>query len=932
MGTKPYMIVAKGKPISKDISSCVFNQKTHMWDVVFKGTKVYTYNQKNLTYLNNPTRLNPKYYEIKRQNWHFYNISSILTFHDGQNEYWRLNMANDEEYEYPRKELTVRESVFKHPKAKEVFDYLAEVAESVSLRSDENVAILSEQYKRIDFLGQDTAAAVYLYPDNYKFETFLDTSALIFPFGCNESQLEAVQNAISNRISIIEGPPGTGKTQTILNIIANLVVQNKTVQVVSNNNSAIENILEKIASPKYGVDFIVALLGRNTQKQDFIDAQSGKYPDLSAWANTASDTQAFRADIQKRSTQLQEIFRNKNRLAKLKKERYDIQLEQTYYQNTTANSSVKLFRGNISSKRLMTFWQEYLDIRENIKNEGALYYIKYWIYCLKWYFIHDINLFSLIGKNPVIILNHLQTLYYRKRLEEINSEISDLENKLRGIYADSLISEFTKMSLQYFRMKIAEKYAFEKDRKTFSADSLWRYPDAFLAEYPVILSTTYTSRSSLGKNAHFDYVIMDEASQIDVATGLLSLSSAKNTVIVGDTKQLPNIVTTKQKGELLNIFNKHNVDYSYEFTTHSFLKSFSELMGNQIPRTTLLEHYRCHPLIIEFCNQKFYNDSLVIMTERNKKNALQLVTTVAGNHRRSYDRQRENQRQVDIIQKEILPNLHYAENQIGIIAPYRAQVKLLKETLQRPNIEISTVHKFQGREKETIILSTVDDIVTDFSDDPNLLNVAVSRAKEKLIIVTSGQAQPPGSNIGDLEDYIRYNNGEIQQSGIRSVFDYLYSAYTEERMAYLKKYKPVSMYDSENLMYRLIRDELNRRNDTSLYVINHVPLNTLFQNTEQLNEREKKFVTGGLSHLDFLIYNKISKKPILAIEVDGFLYHRKGTAQAERDTVKNNILGKYHLPLLRFKTNGSEEAKQLSETLDELTHPFSQFSPPVRAM
>ena len=46
MGTKPYMIVAKGKPISKDISSCVFNQKTHMWDVVFKGTKVYTYNQK----------------------------------------------------------------------------------------------------------------------------------------------------------------------------------------------------------------------------------------------------------------------------------------------------------------------------------------------------------------------------------------------------------------------------------------------------------------------------------------------------------------------------------------------------------------------------------------------------------------------------------------------------------------------------------------------------------------------------------------------------------------------------------------------------------------------------------------------------------------------------------------------------------------------
>ena len=72
-------------------------------------------------------------------------------------------------------------------------------------------------------------------------------STLIFPFGCNASQQKAVQAAFENQISVVQGPPGTGKTQTILNIIANILVRGKTVQVVSNNNSAIVNVLEKLS-------------------------------------------------------------------------------------------------------------------------------------------------------------------------------------------------------------------------------------------------------------------------------------------------------------------------------------------------------------------------------------------------------------------------------------------------------------------------------------------------------------------------------------------------------------------------------------------------------------------------------------------------------------------------------------------------------------
>ncbi|WP_375141721.1 AAA domain-containing protein [Bacillus sp. EB600] len=66
-----------------------------------------------------------------------------------------------------------------------------------------------------------------------------------------------------------------------------------------------------------------------------------------------------------------------------------------------------------------------------------------------------------------------------------------------------------------------------------------------MKEYPVILSTTHSLRNSPEKNYLFDYVIIDEASQVDLITGALALSCVKNAVIVGDVKQLPNVIPSE---------------------------------------------------------------------------------------------------------------------------------------------------------------------------------------------------------------------------------------------------------------------------------------------------------------------------------------------------------------------------------------------------
>lgn len=214
-------------------------------------------------------------------------------------------------------------------------------------------------------------------------------------------------------------------------------------------------------------------------------------------------------------------------------------------------------------------------------------------------------------------------------------------------------------------------------------------------------------------------------------------------------------------------------------------------------------------------------------------------------------------------------------------------------------------------------MSTVDDKVTTFSDDANLLNVAVSRAIKNFTIIV-GQEDNANTNIGDLVSYIEYNNFDIIESEIYSVFDYLYSQYQVERNALLSKSRRVSFYDSENLMYNLIFEALKENSDSNLGVVAHLPLKEIFKNLGKLDDKELNFVVKTDSHVDFMIYNKINKQPVLAIEVDGYDFHKKGTKQFDRDVIKDTIFTKYNLPLERFKTNGSGEKEKLVQRLSEI--------------
>lgn len=906
MNTTKYMIIIKGEIKTRDVKYLEQDDTSHKMNVTFNNRKTYSYTLDNVEFLENPKFLDPRKYHLSKDGKNFFSVEAIYEFVGKDATYIHVCFKNNVERDYYKSQLDIQESYLNKKDAANVFDYIKETSKLSNLKNESNgEQLLPKKFKKISFLRSDVALTKYLNPKSLK-ESIDGEYMPIFPFGCNNSQYVAVKRAMENQISVIQGPPGTGKTQTILNIIANILIQGKTVQVVSNNNSATENVFEKLSSSKYNLGFIVATLGKSDNKTNFINNQKTNYPDFTSWKS--DDIQDdFMQQVQEKSKKLKTVFDKQERLAQLNQELNRLKIERKYFNEYLNETNVTVdytkYKRSMKSNKWMKIWQECQSISE--VNKDINFFLK-----LKFFFKYGLYNFSIYSLEISQIIATFQAFYYETRENEILKELDDITAYLNNT-SNHLLDNLTNDSMKFLKNYLANKYEKNTYRQLFTSEDFLKNPYDILNEYPVILSTTFSSRDSLNDNVVYDYVIMDEASQVDIATGALAMSCAKNMVIVGDTNQLPNIVDKHTEIRADVIFNQYNLSKGYRFT-NSFLQSVLEVMPN-VTQTMLREHYRCHPKIIEFCNQKFYRGNLIIMTEdHGEKDVLKVIKTVKGNHSRNHF----SQKQIDIIKNEIIPNDITNKKETGIISPYNNQVQSLKEQID--GIEQATVHKFQGKEKDTIIISTVEDEITDFVDDPYLLNVAVSRAKKKLILVVTGNEQNKERNIMDLIDYIQYNNFEVVESNVYSIFDYLYKQYTKERKLFLNKNNRKLEYDSENLMYTLLEEILKNDDYKMLDFVCHFPVNMLIKNPYLLNDDECLYAMNPATHVDFLVYNRISKRAILAIEVDGYAFHQKETAQAKRDLLKNHIFELYYIPLLRFSTTGSGEREKIINMLNKI--------------
>ena len=895
------LIIVKGKDKTDSIASYAF--RGNKCDIVYQGSsQVFRYNSSNVRLVQQIGTIDPSSVIFRTNGQVISGIEKIQYF----GECYRITRSNGSVRIIPKAEATLEANCLYDGNARELFDYFKETAGTLSLKTDGGINILQLQYDRISVIPECTVLARYLNP-RLPARTVEKPAELIYPFGLNQSQKRAVENAFCAQVSIIQGPPGTGKTQTILNILANAVRMGKTVAVVSNNNSATQNVAEKLA--KHDLAFLTAFLGNLANKERFLSAQTGAYPDMSEWVLSKGAQEALANQTRSLSEELTEMLGTRNRMAQVDRELLELKPEQFYfgkYYETKAIAGLNDdYFSRLPSEKLISVWLEYEG-----NGQKRLSFFRKILLALRF----GRAALPLFAQAPEAAIPFLQKRFYSARIRELRLEKEGLEQRLHSYWFDDKMEELREKSMKLFKAELAERYPWWSSRPVFAQKDFRGASEAFSAEYPVILSTTYAIKGTLSTDFLYDYLIVDEASQVDLATGVLAFSCARNIVIVGDQKQLPNVLTREDIQIAEAIWNRRPFDERYHFATHSMLASATEIWPGA-PSVLLREHYRCHPKIAAFFNQKFYNGELIVLTEdRGEENVLTMYRTPPGNHARGH----RNQRQIDIIQEEVLPALtKQGFTDIGLITPYREQAAAIRKQLGG-SWEIATVHKFQGREKEAIVLTSVDNVIGDFADDPNLLNVAVSRAVKSLTVIVSDNEENQKTNYGDLARYMEYQNCQIIDSKVYSVFDMLYKCYDAQRRRYLKAHRRVSEYDSENLMYAVLEKLLAVPEFSKLDCVAHSSLATLVKDTAVLTEAERRYAANPLTHLDFLLFNRMDKAPVLAIEVDGTRYHMAGSRQAERDARKDSILEKCGVPILRLRTDGSGEAEKIRTKLREL--------------
>lgn len=856
----------------------------------YNNENLYTYTKNNFKIFTNPLNIENK---IEFNLGNLYNINKILKF----DLYYKIFFNDNSTKVTSIKSLQYNSSKNNN----NIFDYFKEIANIVSIKTEDGEALLNRAYQKILFVEKWTALYSYLNPSiKPKDKEF--NSILIFPFGINQSQYQAVKNAMENQISVIEGPPGTGKTQTILNIIANLIYNGKSVAVVSNNNSATANVFEKLK--QFDFDYICATLGRKENKENFIQNQNGLYPNFEY--NENDKLEANPNKNKELIEQLKEFFNLQNNIAINKNILSELKIEIEHFIKQENISNLPKIRNikSLNSQKIMN-----IKIRlEELKRVGI--FLK-----LKLILLYGIGDFKFYKKSINEIINVYDKIYYTLKEKELNEAIEKDSKRFELLSKNNIIETLKNNSISILRTYLKNKYKNKKERKIFTLEDLNKKSEKFILEYPVIFSTTYSIGKCLNKDFKFDYLIIDEASQVDLITGALALYNAKNAVIVGDRKQLPNVIPTDSLSKIEELSKKYNIASNYDYVKQSFLTSIIESL-NYVNKVLLKEHYRCHPKIINFCNKKFYNNELVILTEdKGEEDVMKVYITVKGSHARGH----YNQRQIDIIDKEIMPELKQklSVDEIGIVSPYNEQKIRLQDAINNENIQIDTVHRYQGREKDAIIITTVNNKISEFIDDPKMLNVAITRSKRFLRLVVSRDICEKDGNINDLVKYIKYNNFEVIESNVKSIFDLLYKENRLARLQYLKNKKRISLFDSENIAYNEIENIL-KNNYNNLGIITHIPLFRILENKNLLNKDELKYASHEWTHIDFVIYNKMDKKPSLAIEVDGYTFHKKSTAQSQRDELKNEILKKYNIPLIRLSTIGSDEKNIIKSKLDEL--------------
>lgn len=619
-----------------------------------------------------------------------------------------------------------------------------------------------------------------------------NTCVPVLPFAFDEYQIQAIDHIMGSEHTVVTGPPGTGKSQFIANLIINLFLQKKRVLFVSHTSEAVRVVNERIN------DAFTNLM-MQTGKKELRQELGMRLEELVAHYNeerTAPNREHSFEDITRNWQELQADTKYLQQSSKLHKK-----LEDSLRISTASHVHpipLRKLRGQAARIRAMWFL---MRLRNRRTDHDVLTAIK-----------------QRKDQHVVISRSYVNTNYLKLIFE--NSSYGQLV-----AYVDAVQNK--KFTYGHTQDK-SEKYI----HAALQAMNVWSCTLKSLA-------ATFPLQVNL-----FDYVIFDEASQIDLPSAAPALYRAKRLVVVGDENQLNHIakIHDRTEQELAATYNLEGAPFYPALTRYTDTSLFnSARKALNEPEHELKNHYRSNAQIAGLFSSIFYGGKLKV--HEPVANLPADITPgvhwidIAGTaykHKSGSKYNMEEAAHIVGLLKKLIPVAKERGLTIGVTTPFTKQRDLIADKAMgifSPEdlacVQILTVHKFQGSEVDMLIFSPVLTAKGEDSSDywfiknKQILNVAISRAKQLLLITGDlGFALQSESKLKDIAEHCEHLRGDDKK---------------------MTPHRPMNMY--EKRLFTLLQDSVPKR-----YTL------------------EPQYVIDGRYTVDFAMY---SNQKHVAIELDG---------------------------------------------------------------
>ena len=651
---------------------------------------------------------------------------------------------------------------------------------SVAAESSSYTSKLREELRELQTRKDwSTTAAAHLLPGGLaqKDDTGHPSGPLAAPLPCSQSQEETLECLRREPLAIVTGPPGTGKTQLVVNAVANAWMDGDKVLVTSTNNGAVNVAVERADK-----DVSSGLLVRTGNRDERL-AVSGRIAAASEQASAhRSNPAAARAGLKRAATERAQLMEKLARLDELDTELLRVVEEREDLLLSAKQAARKLWTDahppelpissreieRRASRLLRTWWFRRFRARRLRRRLG----------CLETASLEQLANWAGIDQRKATLATQLANK--RAERQQLKSAVGDPALSVRD--ADQ---KWADASLRAVRVDAATRIAAGSDRladfNTIPAHSD-RFKRAIGNSFRHLRGwacTALTADSNFPlESGLFDLVIVDEASQCSLA-GVLPLAyRAKRLAVVGDPCQLNPIVSLSDRllQEIATQTGFDNDDLRERGIHHKSGSAYSAFEFAARPQAPVLlnEHYRCHPHIARWFNRTFYKGALTVLTDvsdTSRRDRAICWVDVDGAAIRPAAGSWFNRAEAEQTVRQLRAVIESGYETVGVVTPFTAQAKLIEriaktqidpDRLKEIDFASGTAHRFQGGERQAILFSSVlspgmaPSGARWIEKERNLLNVAVSRARRALIVLGHPLIRELGSpTLASLRAYLR---------------------------------------------------------------------------------------------------------------------------------------------------------------------------------